>query len=115
LLLLAGAWLAVGGGELVEPRGFGQVQPAQDLLVPGGQFAALGEGALGCAQHDEVEPFEFVAQVAPGVVAAEFGHAQQEQGQPAQLDVGLDALVFVVVDGAYVDGGFQVAETTFGF
>ena len=27
----------------------------------------------------------------------------------------MDALVFVVVDGPDVDGGFQVAETAFGF
>jgi hypothetical protein len=83
LFLLVGGWVAVSRGEFVEPWGFGQVQAAQDVLVPGGEFAALGDGAFGGAQHDEVESFEVVAQVAPGVAAGEFGHAQQEQGQPA--------------------------------
>ena len=61
ILLWRTGWWAVGRGELVEPWGFGQVQPVEDLLVPGGEFAALGDGALGHAQHDEVESFEVVA------------------------------------------------------
>ncbi|HEY3033725.1 MAG TPA: hypothetical protein VGJ54_03605 [Streptosporangiaceae bacterium] len=49
-----------GGGEVVEARRLGQVQAAQDVFVPGGQLAALGDGALGGAQGDQVQAFELV-------------------------------------------------------
>ncbi len=78
--------------------------------MPGGEFAALGDGALGGAQGDQVQAFQLVAQVAPGVAGLGLGDAEQQQGQPAQLDVGLDALLLVVVDRAQVEGGLDVAE-----
>jgi hypothetical protein len=54
------------------------VQPAEDLLVPGGELAALGDGAFDCAQGDEVQAFEFVAGVAPGVGEFDLGDADEE-------------------------------------
>jgi hypothetical protein len=45
-----------------------------------------------------VHPVEFVAQVAPGVAGGVLGDADEQQGEPAQLDVGADAVLAVVVD-----------------
>src|ERR1035441_6440270 len=83
--------------------------------MPGGELAALGDGALGGAKGDQVQALELVADVAPGVAEPDLGDSQQQQqGQPAQLDVGPDALVLVVVYGPQVDGGLQVAEAALG-
>jgi hypothetical protein len=81
------------------------VQPAEDLLVAGSELAALGDGAFGGAQGDQVQACEFVAGVAPGVGEYDLDHPDDEQGEPAQLDVGLDAFVLVVEHRAQVDGG----------
>lgn len=91
------------------------MQVAEDLFVSGGELAALGDGAFGGAHGDQVQPFEFVAEVAPGVAGLELGDAQQQEREPDQLHVGLDAGLRVVMDGAQVDGGLDVAETSLGF
>ena len=57
----------------------------------------LRDLAVGGGQGDEVHPLEYVANVAPGVVGGVLYDADQEQGEPAQLDVGADA-VFAVVE-----------------
>ena len=56
--------------------------------------------AVGGGEGDQVHAVEFVAEVAPGVaggVVGVVGDADQQQRQPAQLDVGADA-VFAVVE-----------------
>ena len=67
----------VGGGELEEPGWFGDVEGAQDLSLAGGEFAALGDGAFGGGEGDEVEAFEVVADVAPGVADGDLGDAEE--------------------------------------
>ena len=39
----------------------------QDRVVAGGELAALGDLPVGGGEGDEVEAFEFIADVAPGV------------------------------------------------
>ena len=51
-------------------------------------------------EGDEVEPFELAADVAPGVVCLAFGDADEEEREPADEDVGADALLEAVEDGA---------------
>ena len=43
-----------------------------------------------------------------------FGDAGQQQGQPADQDVGVDAVFEAVEDRAQQQGGFEVAEAAFG-
>lgn len=50
-------------------------------------------------ERDEVHAVEFVAQVAPGVAGFGFGDAEQQQRQPAELDVRFDAALAAVVGG----------------
>ena len=66
-------------------------------------------------QGDLVHPVELVAEVAPGVAGVGLGDADEEQGQPAQQDVGADAAFEVVVDGAQVEGGLHVPPASFDF
>ena len=49
------------------------------------------------------------AQFGPGLAAGALGDAGQEQREPAQDDVGADALFLAVVDGAQVDDLLHVA------
>jgi hypothetical protein len=70
----------------------------QDGLLAGGSRGALRDPALGGGQGDQVHPVQFVPQVAAGVVGCGLGDPD-EQRQPAQLDVGADPALTVVVDG----------------
>jgi len=56
-----------------------------------------------------VHPLEFVADVASGVGGGVLDHAEQEQGEPAQLDVGADPVLAVVEDRAQAEGALHVA------
>src|SRR6266566_1690283 len=92
------ARVSVGGdGEVEEPGGFTELERGEDGLLAGGGCGALRNVAVGGGQRDEVHTVEFVADVAPGVVGGVLDHPEQQQREPAQLDVGADA-VFPVVE-----------------
>src|SRR5262249_14790760 len=55
-----------------------------------------GDAPVGGGEGDQVHAFQFVPQVAPGVAGGVLGDPDQQQGQPAQLDVGADAVLAVV-------------------
>lgn len=67
-------------------------------MLAGGGCGALRDPAVGGGEGDQVHPVEFVAQVAPGVAGGGLGDADEKQRQPAQLDVGVDAVLAVVED-----------------
>jgi hypothetical protein len=67
-----------------------------------------GEGHLG-------DSSELPVDVSPGLAAAAFGDAGQEQGQPADQDVGADAVFEAVEHWPEQQGGFEVPEAAFGF
>ncbi len=73
-------------GEVEEPRGVGELEGGQDRLLAGGGGGALRDVAVGGGQGHQVHAVEFVADVAPGVVGGVLDHADQQQGEPAQLD-----------------------------
>jgi hypothetical protein len=54
-----------------------------------------------------VHPVEFVSQVAPGVAGGGLGDPDEQQRQPAQLDVGADAVLPEVVDRPQLEGAFM--------
>src|SRR3990170_878458 len=98
-----------GGLELEEARWFGQLEGAQDLLLAGGELGALAAEAGGAGEGAEVEALEFVAEVAPGLVGGVLGDPDEQEGEPAEEDVGADPLFLAVVDGAQLERGLQVA------
>jgi hypothetical protein len=84
--------VAGGGGEVEEPRRFGQVEGGEDRLVPSGERRALGDRAVADGEGDQVQPVELLAQAAPGMAGAVLDDPDEQQGQPAQLNVGADAV-----------------------
>src|SRR3954465_673402 len=83
---------ARSGSEVEEPGWFGQLQGGPDGLVLRTGGRALRDGARAGGEGDEVQPVELVVQGAPGLSGAGLGHADEQQGQPAELDVGADAV-----------------------
>src|SRR3954447_20997339 len=91
---------AGGGGEVEEAGWFGQVQGGEDRLVPGGEGGTLGDLAVAGGEGDQMHPVELLAGVAPGVAGGVLHDADQHEGEPAELDVGADAVFAVVEDRA---------------
>src|SRR6266498_5408553 len=77
-----GRGLLDGGGEVEEAGRLGQLEGGEDGPLAGGEFAALGDLAFGGGEGDQVHPFEFVADVAPGVAHGRLRDALEQQGQP---------------------------------
>src|SRR5680860_1447637 len=98
-----------GGGEVVEPRRFGQFQGVEDLLLARGGRRALGDVALGGGQGDQVHPVELVGDVAAGVAGGVLDGPDQQQREPAQLDVAADAVLAVVEHRPQTQGALHVA------
>src|SRR5712691_8391708 len=108
--MVAGGSGGPGGRFEVEEAGrLGQLEVAQDLFVAGGEFGALAADAGRAGEGAEVEPFELVAEVAPGFAGGVLGDADEEQGEPAEQDVGADPVFLAVVDGAQLEARLQVA------
>lgn len=63
--------------------------------MAGGQGGALGHGAGTGGQGDQVQTAELVADVAPGVVGGVLHDPDEQQCEPAELDVGADAVLAV--------------------
>src|SRR6266581_2926980 len=101
-----------GGDDL---RGFGQVQGLEDVFVAGGELGAVGEGAVGAGEGAQVDALELGAQAVPGLAGGGLGDADQQQGQPAQGDVGADPVFQVVTDRAQVDDLLHVAPAALDF
>jgi hypothetical protein len=81
--------------------------------LAGGGRAALGDGTVVGGEGDQVHPVQFVAGVAPCVVGGGLGDLDQEQGEPAELDVVADAILAAVVDRAQPEGGLHVPPAGF--
>ena len=75
-----------------EPEGF------EDVLLAGGGHRALGDAAVAGLEGDQVHAVELVADVAPGVLRLVLDGADEQEREPAELDVGADAVFAVVED-----------------
>jgi hypothetical protein len=71
-----------------------------------------GVGAPG--QGDRVDSAEFERDASPVQPGASFGDADEQQGEPAEQDVGADAGFAAVEHRPQFEGGLQVAEATLG-
>jgi hypothetical protein len=72
-------------------------------------LGALAEGAGGSGEGADGDAVELAAQFRPGAPGGVLGDAGEEQGEPAQEDVGADPLFQPVVDRAQVDDLLEVA------
>src|SRR6266508_3708406 len=109
------AWSGAWGwrGELPDARGLGQLELGQDGALGAGELGALAEGPGGAGEGAELDAFQLLAEAWPGVAAGGLDGAGQQQRQPAQDDVGADALLLAVVDRAQVDHLLHVAPAAF--
>src|SRR5215211_8720529 len=83
----------------------------RDHCVTGVQTCAL---PIFAGQGDLLQPTGFAVDPPPGLLAAAFGDAGQQQCQPAQQDVGADAVLQPVEDRAQQQVGLQVPEAALG-
>src|SRR5271170_799341 len=104
-----------GGFQLVDPGRRVDFQGVEDVALGLGDLGALPEGAGGAGEGPDVDAVELAAQVRPGAAAGVLGDPGEEEGEPAEQDVGADALFFPVVDGAQVDDLLHVPPAALHF
>src|SRR4029450_1032242 len=106
-----GCWRWSGGcarwGELVDPRRVGELERGEDGALRGGELGALAEGPGGACEGADLDPVQFAAQGGPGGGAGSLDDPGEQQRQPAQGDVGADALLQPVGDRAQGGDLFQ--------
>src|SRR6266540_3368438 len=104
-----------GGGELDDRFGCGELEFGQQVADGFGQLGALAEHPGGSGEGAHVQALELAADGGPGLVGGRLDDADQQQGQPAQRDVGADAFFQAVVDRSQVDDLFHVPPAAFDF
>ncbi len=85
--------------ELLEARRLGELQLGEDGALSSRDLGALAEAAGGALEAAELQLLKLAAQGGPALLAGRLHDAHEEQGQPAEHDVGSDALLPAVVDG----------------
>src|SRR5262249_45191349 len=80
-----------------------------------GELGGLPEGAGRAGEGAQGEQVQLVGDLGPGGPGSGLGDADQEQREPAQDDVGADALLFPVIDRAQVDNLLEVAPAALDF
>ena len=78
----------MGGCGVDDAGGGGQAEGAEDGGGLGGGLGVGADGALGAGVGDGVDPVDGAAEVAPRLSGGVLGDADEEQGEPAQVDVG---------------------------
>jgi len=61
------------------------------------------------------QALEFGAQPVPGLAGGGLGDADQQQGEPAEQDVGADAVLAAVVNGAEIENLLHIAPAALHF
>jgi len=89
------------GGRRLEAEG------AQDPQLRGGGLAGLVREAGVAAEGALVQALELAAHVAPRVAGLVLGDPDEQQRQPAELDVGADAVFLAVVERSEVEQVFM--------
>jgi hypothetical protein len=79
-----------------------------------GWLGGLGDGSSGALQGDGVQAAQVEGDPPPGQPGAASGDADQQQGRPAEQDVGADAGLDAVEHWPQLHRGLQVAEAAFG-
>src|SRR4051794_35835908 len=102
------AWSGPCGGDLDDLLGEGEVEPGVEVDLRLGGVGALAEGPGGGGGGGGVGAVEGGARVGAGGAGAGVGDAGEQEREPAQHDVGADALFEAVVDRAQVEDLFHV-------
>ena len=103
-------WSAARGrGELVDPRGRVDAELFEDGGLGRADLGALAKGPCVACEGADGDAVELAAQFWPGGAAGVLGDAGEQEGEPAEDDVGADALFLAVVDRAQVDDLLEVS------
>jgi hypothetical protein len=86
--------------ELVDPWGRVEVELGEDVALWFGDLGALPEEAGWPGEGADGDAVQLSAKGWPGARAGGFDEAGQKQREPAEYDVGADALLLAVVDRA---------------
>src|SRR6266545_1863473 len=105
--------VARGGGDLDDFLGWVEVEGGEDVALGLGGLGGLPERAGRAGEGDQVQAVEVGADGRPGSAGGGLGDADEEQGQPAEQDVGADAVFEAVVDRAQVQDRLHVAPAAF--
>ena len=99
-----------GLGQLVveDLRRLANAERGQDLPLARRRRRAFRDPALVGLEGDEVHAVELVAEVAPRVAGGVLRDADEQEREPAQLDMGADAVLAVVKDGTERERSLQV-------
>ena len=92
----------------MEAGWLGELEGFEDVLLAGGSHRALGDAAVAGLESDQVHAVKLVADVAPGAAGLMLDGADEQERQPAQLDVGADAVFAVVEDRPQPQRAFDV-------
>jgi hypothetical protein len=103
------------GGELVDPRRRVDLELGEDVALGLGDLGALAECAGWAGEGADGDSLQLAAQGGPGGVAGGLGDPDQEQGEPAQDDVGAGAFLLAVVDRPQVDDLLHVTPAALDF
>jgi hypothetical protein len=87
-----GSWSGACGRGLDDLLRVGDAQAGQDGVLGGGDVGGRAEGPGGAGEGAEGEQGEFVGDLVPDGAGGGLGDPDEEQGEPAEDDVGGDAL-----------------------
>jgi len=93
-----------GRREVVEAWGIWDLHRSEDGSLCRGGLGALGDLALADRHGDQVHAVELAPDIAPGVAHRDLCYPKQEQSEPAELDVGTDAVLASMPNWAQLDG-----------
>ena len=110
-----GRWEAASGWlERGDARRRLDLERGEDGALAVVEVGCLLDGAGGAFQRDEVESLQLDRDPSPGLAGRAFGDPDQQQGEPADDDVGADAVFEAVEDGSQLECCLQVAEGALG-
>lgn len=90
-----------------------QTQLGEDVCLLWGGLGGDGECGVAGGVGGVVEALHGLSGVGPGLTGGVFDDAGQEQGEPAEADVGADTVFEAVPDGSEVQSGFHVTPPPF--
>src|ERR1035438_3968935 len=111
----AGSWSGACWRGLDDLLRAGDAEAGEDAALGGGEVGGLPEGAGGAGEGAEGELAELVGDLVPGGAGGGLGDPDEEQGEPAEDDVGADPLFQPVVDRPQVDDLLHVSPAALDF
>lgn len=92
----------------MDQAGLADTERGQVLTLSCSDLGALSDAPIRGLESDQVHAVELLANVAPGVAGVVLGDPDQQQAEPAQLDVGAEPVLPVVEHRPQPQRAFQI-------